>query len=197
MAYVVKIIHAALFIVNVIANDCRTANWRADQCPGNNAKFIYNRLYRKTNIVTARDIPPRTEICTIWTWILGLNATLPFWGQNWFVGGEGVEEHIYLWHTSYFQLSGPNLLSVTAILTPFFSSLLPGHSFVPLELFFTPASIVCSAIACEPSWTNLHSLCFSFYFQCFRKQSLHSFHFIHISTLWRTQHAHSISLARA
>ena len=45
------------------ANDCRTANRRANQCPGNNAKFSYNRRSRKTNMVTTRDIPPRTEIC--------------------------------------------------------------------------------------------------------------------------------------
>ena len=35
----------------------------SQQCPGNNAKFIYNRRSRKTNIVTTQDIPPRTEIC--------------------------------------------------------------------------------------------------------------------------------------
>ena len=43
------------------ANDCRTANRRANQCPGNNAKFSYNRRSRKANTVTTRGSHYRFE----------------------------------------------------------------------------------------------------------------------------------------
>jgi len=43
---------------------------------------------------------------------------------------------------------------------------------------------------------SLNSLCFSFHFSSSRK-AIHLVHFIHLSTLWRTLHAHSVSYGSA
>ena len=63
-----------------------------------------------------------------------------------------------------------------------------------LEQSFTPASVVSPAIACETSWTKLHFVSL-FTFHPSEKQSIT--HFIHISTLWCTQHAHSFTFGSA
>ena len=44
------------------ANDCRKVNQRADQCSGNNTRFVVNQRKRQAQIRSTKPIPPCTEV---------------------------------------------------------------------------------------------------------------------------------------